>query len=178
VLKLSNEELMRGAIRGLAFVPFLKWWTFLAVPLIALLEAAGGFKKKIIRRLGVPAALCILLSISLRSYIPFSLFLPYLLILTIGYGIPTPAPGKPWDDKGSWLGRLVYYSIGMKKEFLSGKIVHIILAMLWADASIVLAFYFNWLDWKVMYIMLVLGIALLARKMIKGLTCITIAQQS
>ena len=105
-LQLNKEELLVGFIYGSCVWPVISWWAVIPGAVCSLLWAIGGAGPKLIRRLGVPAAM----GASLAFTSPWMLlcFLPLWGIVSIGYGIPDAT------DKGSALGR--FYS-----SFLSPK---------------------------------------------------------
>jgi len=172
-------------VRGFAFAGFLQWWTLVAIPLIAFLEALGGSGYgRNWRRVGEPIALCSLLAIALNSYIPLLSILPYHMILRIGYGIPTIAPGKPWDDKGSWLGRIAYWLVGgkvgtpeSKKRYRDATIItHSVIAVLMIFSFVPLI-WFNESYWQFAGVALLIGILSSADR-VKRVLCIAITEQS
>lgn len=113
-MKLAKEELIVWGAYALCFAYFTKWWTLLAIPLSAVLGAAGGAQgiSKIVRRLGCPLVVLGLAAIAQHSLIPLISVLPVFGVLSIGYGIPSfNGAGGTCDDEGSTLGRFVWYKV-------------------------------------------------------------------
>jgi len=118
--KLSSEEMAVGAVVALAWFMITGWWTILIALACGYLWAKGGSEgtSLIVRRLGVPTAICGGAALINWSWIPLVSFLPFFGVLTIGYGIPSwNNPDGSMDDKGSPLGRFWWIKVhgGMTK---------------------------------------------------------------
>lgn len=120
---LNNEERWVGAIYGVNLTGLLwavwgSWWAAILPAWTMYAWAAGGAKKedggnKLWRRGGcsiIPGAMGFF-STSWNIWTLPSIPLAWW-ILAWGYGIPTYAPGRPDDDKGSLLGRFAYNLAG------------------------------------------------------------------
>ena len=104
-MELNRNELITGAIFGISFVWILGVYALALAPIAALLWALGGSVKKAYRRIGVPVAVAIFLSLVLSEWIRPALTIPGAFgILSIGYGIPSTQP----PDAGSVLGRFFF----------------------------------------------------------------------
>lgn len=103
---LNKNELIVGAVFGAVLSLFTGPIGLLAVPFISVLWAIGGSGEgRAFRYIGVPAVGFVFLPHTL-AYIIGSVVAGALL--TIGYGIPTIAPGRPDHDEGSTLGAFYY----------------------------------------------------------------------
>lgn len=98
---LNRQELWLGFLATITLYFKIGLWVIPLAILCSILWALGGAYEKIIRRLGVPVAVCLVSFMLYKSYlIWFSMPFGYA-ILTIGDGYPDSS------DKGSWLGRQV-----------------------------------------------------------------------
>lgn len=110
--RLNLNELFVGACVGLYTSLFIGWWAIPVAVCSALLWAIGGAYGHSWRVYGVPMVLSF--PVGLRYHSPIAL-LPGLLmmaVLSMGYGIPTVAPGRADNDEGSALGRFWYTITG------------------------------------------------------------------
>ena len=105
-MKLNKEELLVGFIYGASCYPLLSFFAIIPAIICSILWAIGGYKYKMVRRLGVPITIGV--SLSFTSQWLLLLILPLWGVFSIGYGMPDET------DKGSALGR--FYS-----KFLSPK---------------------------------------------------------
>lgn len=162
-IELNKEEILVGSLVGFVFMHILRSWVLLAMPVCAFLWALGGAKGTSLgwRRFGVSIALCSILSIASQTWIPFICFLPLLGAISLPYGIPTfHGPDGSCDDKGSIIGRFIYYNIADEIEDLANSYTRLFIGVLMALAMLPLA----WIDfygWLMGAIILPIGYALI-----------------
>lgn len=112
ITKLNCEELIIGFIFALAFTPVIGWWSLALAPITSFLWALTGseskWNSKLWRRLLVPFLACLAVYLVKGNW-QIWVSLPFAFgILSMGYGIPTIAPGRADHDEGSWLGKFWY----------------------------------------------------------------------
>lgn len=119
------EELATGFGLGICYVGTMPLSTTLSLAvavLLAILWRLGGYGYKWARRYAIPILMALLAVWALKSPL-FGVFLLWVPIFSIGYGIPDTT------DSGSVLGRFVYNLVG-KKESLATFVTRLILALL------------------------------------------------
>ena len=118
------------------------------------------------RRLGVPLVLFGLIALNFHSWIPLLSILA-VAVGGFGYGIPSPAPGMAWDDKGSLIGRFVYWHICNQNEKLSTivtrAIVSTVLALKWLSLVFI-----NLPIYLISSVALIIGIPIIVNSPIQG----------
>jgi hypothetical protein len=97
--QLNKEELLVGFIYGSCCWPLISWLAVIPGVICSLLWAIGGSGPKLVRRLGVPLVMAVILSFT-NLWLLFTV-LPLWGIVAIGYGMPNNKNG----DEGSTLGR-------------------------------------------------------------------------
>lgn len=102
IFGLNLLELLIGAIFGAVPVIWIHWWALITVPLCAFLWAWTGAGHGVIwRKVLMPAITVGAICVTRHSWHP-AIGLPFMmLVLSLGYGIPSTRP----PDPGSMLGR-------------------------------------------------------------------------
>ena len=118
---LNVEEMFYGFGFGLMGAQFIGWWAVPVAVLCAFSWALGGAPNQSAawRRVGCPLILVGVTAL-ITQVSPWFLLtvLPLFGILSMGYGIPTEAPGRPDNDEGSALGRF-FWRLTNKTELLT-----------------------------------------------------------
>lgn len=106
---LNKEELVYGACFGMLSVFCIKWFAVIPAILCAYLWALSGYgESKLYRRLLCPIILFISCVLVTHRYWSVLSVLGLFGVLSMGYGIPTYAPGRTDNDEGSTLGRFYW----------------------------------------------------------------------
>ena len=93
---MSKQEIVIGAIIGMALFPFIGILCLTTIPLCAIMYVLGGYEgwHKNWRRLGVPTVLCIALVLATKTWSVTPYLLAFWLTmwgsLTVGYGMNSP----------------------------------------------------------------------------------------
>lgn len=131
---LNVEEMLYGFGFGLMGVLLIGWWAIPVAILSAFGWALGGAPNQPAawRRVGCPLILVGVTAL-ITQVSPWFLatILPMFGILSMGYGVPTEAPGRPDNDEGSALGRF-FWRLTDKNEFLTGVYVRTLIMSLLA----------------------------------------------
>jgi len=158
----STQELIVGGLIGLVYIKVLGFVAIFNAVCCGILFAMGGSKEfhKNWRRLGVPFVFTMLAWLSTGQAFVLYTFIPMWAVLTIGYGIPTfQGPGGVPDDKGSVLGRWIYYNLASQQEETATLYTRAVIAVLIAITCIPLGF-INYTGWAIGSILLVPSFAL------------------
>lgn len=120
-MKFIKEDLVYGAVYGIVAAFWIGWISLAIAAATAILWAVGGMagKDKAYRRLGCPAVVAVAIGIVTGHWLAAAaVFGLGFAALSIGYGIPTYAPGRPDHDEGSAIGRFwfkVLFGVGDEK---------------------------------------------------------------
>ena len=114
-MKLNKEEIIRGFFITLPVtLVLINWKIALIVSMAcAVLYAMGGADNSWsgYRRGIIPLVICIPAALMNPVKLLFISGTLMFAVLSIGYGIPTYAPGRPDNDEGSLLGRFWFHLI-------------------------------------------------------------------
>lgn len=104
--KLSMQEFFIGVVSTLTLALKIGWWVVPLSVICGALWMLGGTYEKVIRRIGVPSAVCIFAAAILGWHLVF-VFVPIIgfAVLTIGDGFPDHRTTT--KDEGSALGRFI-----------------------------------------------------------------------
>lgn len=158
--ELNPEEVYVGLLVGSAYVIILKLWIIIVALACGFLWAFGGAEgtSKGWRRVGVPLVLCIFCAIASMKWYPLLSIGPLIGVLSMGYGIPDGT------DEGSWLGRLIYTTIGHFNDEESTNIVRAIIGVLIAIAMISLA-WVSLFGWIIGSVLIIVGYPLIVKEL-------------